>query len=88
MSNIKALIDKLNGKIFTVEFIKKDGTKRVMNCRTNVQKDLAGGNLRYDAESMGYLPVYDLQNKGYRMINLNTITSIKANGLEYLIVDR
>jgi hypothetical protein len=42
------LIEFLNGQFFTVEFIKKDGTLRVMNCRTGVKKYLSntGKNIK------------------------------------------
>ena len=37
-----------NGKIFTVTFIKKDLSTRIMNCRLGVTKHLKGGTLKYD----------------------------------------
>ena len=42
------LIEFLNGQFFTIEFIKKDGTLRVMNCRTGVKKYLSntGKNIK------------------------------------------
>ena len=35
------IVKNLNGKFFTVEFIKKDNTKRIMNSRTGVKKYLS-----------------------------------------------
>ena len=34
--------EKVQGKIFSVSFIKKDGTERTMICRLGVQKYLSG----------------------------------------------
>ena len=67
------------GKIFTVKFIKKDGSLRTMNARLGVKSHLHGGELPYDAESYNLLPVYDIQSKGYRMINFSTIKEITMN---------
>ena len=65
-----------NGKIFSVEFIKKDGTKRLMNCRLGVTKHLKGGSSTLDPEK--YITVYDLQSAGYRAINVDTIITLKG----------
>lgn len=84
---MKALIDdvkkELGNKIFSVEFVKKDGTLRAMTCRLGVTKHLQGGELKYNANAMGYLVVYDMQSKGYRTINFNTLRAIKFEGKEY-----
>jgi len=73
------------GEIFTVVFVKKDGTRRVMNARLGVKRYLRGGELPYDPIAKGLLPVFDLQKNDYRMINLNTIISAKVGGQEYLV---
>ena len=79
----KELIKATNGKFFTVTFIKKDGTERVMNARLGVKVYLKGGQLAYDAESKGLIPVYDVKTGGYRMVNINTITHLKIGKNEY-----
>ena len=73
------------GGFFTVSFVKKDGSLRVMNARLDVKKYLKGGELRYDARAMGYIPVYDMVNKGYRMINSNTITALNSGSRRYAV---
>lgn len=80
---VRELIYNSNGKIFSVVFIKKDGTIRKMNCRTKVTKHLKGGSLKFSPSSKGLCVVYDLQKKAYRMINLNTIINIKMEGSNY-----
>ena len=85
LETAKRLIFDTKGKIFTVVFIKKDGTERNMNCRLGVKKYLRGGTLRFDAKEMGYIPVYDIQAKGYRMVNSNTIKEIKIGGKTYTV---
>ena len=71
----------LGSQIFTVEFTKKDGTKRVMNARLGVKKHLKGGKKAYDAESKGLLTVYDLTSKDYRTVTVSNIKKIKTQGV-------
>lgn len=78
-------IKDTRGEFFTVIFIKKDGTTRVMNARFGVKKYLKGGTLPYDPISKGLLPVFDIQKMEYRMINTKTILSAKIGNDEYLI---
>lgn len=82
------LLEKLQNtkKIFTVTFIKKDGTERVMNARLDVVKHLQGGSLPYDAKEKSLLPVFDMQARGYRMINTKTIISAKVENKEYEVI--
>jgi hypothetical protein len=66
-------------KIFSVKFIKKDGSERLMNCRRGVKKDLKGVGLGYNAIEKNLLSVYDIVKKDYRMINISTIKELRAN---------
>ncbi len=79
---IQILLDT-KGKIFTVIFNKKDGTERVMNARLGVKKYLKGGALPFDPVEKGLLPVYDLQKNDYRLVNKNTIKTIKIGSNIY-----
>lgn len=71
--------------ICTVTFIKKNGEKRVMNGRRGVKVARKGGKLKYNPVEKGLITFYDIQAQGYRMINVNTILNIKANGKEYIV---
>jgi hypothetical protein len=75
----------LKGKIFSVTFEKKDGTFRKMLCRLGVKKHLKGGEMKYSPQARNMLVVYDIQKDDYRMINFNTITELKAQGMIYKI---
>ena len=75
MNHIENILNS-KGKIFTVTFTKKDGTTRVMNCRLGVTKHLKGGESTLNPNE--YITVYDMQNKGYRAINRNTIIDVKG----------
>lgn len=74
------------GEFFTVTFVKRtDGTTRTINARLGVRRYLRGGELPYDPIEKGLLPVYDVQKRDYRMINLGTIISAKVGGVDYIV---
>jgi hypothetical protein len=67
-------------KIFSVDFIKKDGSLRTMIARLGVKKHLQGGTLKYNAEEKSLLPVFDMEKQAYRMVNVSTIQEIRYDG--------
>jgi len=86
--NYKNLLKEMtSGKIFTAEFIKKDNTRRSINCRTNVKKYVTGKGLSFNPTSKNLLPVFDLQKKQYRFINLSTLISVTIKQKKYFIND-
>lgn len=72
---------------FTVKFLKKDGSTRVMRCRLGVTKNLnpnSKGLSPTQKKQLGVLPhliVTDIDKDAYRKINCDTILSIAARGL-------
>jgi hypothetical protein len=81
----KQMIKATKGKFFTVTFTKKDGTTRVMNARLGVKAYLKGGELGYNPDEKGLIPVYDVKTGGYRMVNVNTISKLKIGNNEYQV---
>jgi hypothetical protein len=75
---------KKSGSFFTAEFVKKDGSVRIINCRCKVQKYKKGGTMGYNAQEKGLLSVFDMQKMEYRVINLDTLISITFGGKKYL----
>lgn len=80
------LIRSSGNKIFSVSFVKKDGSSRLMNCRLGVTKHLKGGELAYDPKEYGLIAVFDIQKNNYRMINLETIQELSINGDKFQVV--
>lgn len=78
---LSKIIEASNGRFFTVSFIKKDGSIRVLNGRIGVEKYLKGGECTLDRAS--FLIVYDVQSKGYRAINRDTIQTVTMDGVTY-----
>jgi hypothetical protein len=81
--NIKSAIAIIkSSKFFSAEFIKKDGSVRYIHGRSGVKKYLKPNAKpqAYNPSELGYISVYDMHKKSYRLINAQTI--IKVNGME------
>lgn len=74
---LRALILGTNGKFAKIIFKKKSGEIREMVFRVGVRKGLVGG-VNKAAHISKYVTVYDVVNKGYRHVNLETVQSIKC----------
>jgi hypothetical protein len=70
-------IKKTNGRIFSVTFVKKDGSVRKMTARLGVKKDLKGVGLKFNPSERSLVVVFDMHKRAYRMINLQTIITFK-----------
>lgn len=79
------LIRESNGKVFGVDFIKKDGSLRKINARTGVTSKLAGGKSTI-AHKPNLVSCYDMVNSGYRCVNAETIQSVRIAGETYMVV--
>ena len=73
MSKIERILNS-NGKIFTVTFVKKDGSIRVLNGRLGVTKHLKGGQCTLNKDK--FIIVYDLKSEGYRAIDKESILDV------------
>lgn len=83
--NAIKLIKSTAGRIFTVTFVKKDGSLREMNCRLGVTKYLKGGELAFDVDVYDLMPVFDVKKKAYRMIQLNSIKTVSIDNKKYKV---
>ena len=83
---LKEIILATNGMIFSVQFIKKDGTLRDMTCRLGVQKNLVGGDNTVSHLDK-YVTVYDMAADGYRHVDTTRIQKFKCKSLEYDLTD-
>lgn len=78
--NVKDLVKHTNGRFFSVDFVKKDGTLRHMVCRTNVTKHLRGGT---KTTPNTVITVFDVQKKQYRCFYPETVKKLKCGNLSY-----
>ncbi len=86
------------GRIFTVVFIKKDGSERVLSARRHVKKCLKGGTLGYSPSAKRLIPCYEMQpnetttnwsdeecKNRYKMVNAKTTKIIKFEGKTFSV---
>lgn len=82
IEEFKALV---GGTIFTVKFIKKDGSERVMNARLGVAKYVKNSAPQITSKRSETLHlankvgVFEMSGQ-YRTIDLNTIVWLKSRG--------
>ncbi len=77
-----------NGKFFTVAFVKKDGSDRVITGRTGVKYDLKGGvntcaHIQSDMGGAKYLNVFGVKERERRNVNVDTIKWIHTKQTMY-----
>ena len=84
-----------NGTIYSVSFIRKDGSTRLMNSIKGTSRGVKGVGAKYDAKSKGLLTVYDLQlakqnpenpEKAWRTVNIQTIFEISVNKEKFEVI--
>ncbi len=81
IEKVKLLLEKAkNGKVFAVDFIKKDGTPRTMTARLGVKKGVTGAGKRYKPSDYDLLCVFDMQKAAFRTIGLDTVTRVTIGG--------
>lgn len=86
LAPFKLMSESANGKIFFVEFRKKDGSIRRMTARRSVQKNLNGKGMRYKPLGKGLMNVFDMDKGAYRLINLLDIIRFSVNGERVRVV--
>ena len=92
----KSMIDNLeNGTIYSVTFVKRDGSLRLMNSIKGTKRGVKGTGLRFDPEEKGLIPVYDIQlakkdptnpNKAWRSVNVNTLREVCVNKERFEVI--
>ena len=75
-------------KIFSVTFTKKNGEKRNLVGTFSPEmwkgkQTTNGVGLNWNPTERGFLVIFDYQNEGWRMVNMNTIERIKFEGKTY-----
>jgi hypothetical protein len=94
-ANVRKLAKQVgaSGKIFTTEFIKRDGSEvRVLPGRLDVVSALRGGPTKYDAKAKNLLRLYDMgtggSGRGYKSIPTEGVLSMKSGDITYKFVDK
>ncbi len=85
---IMPLLKEQNGRFFSISFIKKNGKVRNLTGRLGVKSYRKTNSRKSSASRFDnpYILVFDVQKKGYRMVNMNTATEIKANKQTFEVI--
>ena len=75
---IQRFRELVGGQFFTVKFVKKDGTDRIMTCRLGVKKYSNGRPQTADPDK--YIVGWEPATKQYRNINIDTLQWVKCKG--------
>jgi len=85
-TKVKNVIDGTNGKVFTVVFRKKDGTKRKMLAKMGVEHNLKGGANKVVKPDNSYITTFDVEKFEYRTVNLATVSRLRIGREIYKVV--
>ena len=83
--NLKNFIESQDGRILSLDYIKVDGNKRKLIGRLGVKSHLKGGINKVMRIDRPYLTMFDMQAKEYRTVRLDTVSSVRAKGVTYII---
>lgn len=70
-------------KIFSAQFIKKDGTRRAMICRLGVTKGVKGVGMSYNPADHNIITVFDMRKNAFRSIPADRLLCFKMDGIKY-----
>ena len=76
-----------DGKLFSVTFVKKDGSIRFMLCRTGVKKyrKTLTESVK-TAINPNLITVFDMQKKEYRSFHQDSVLALKTKGLTFNVI--
>ena len=77
------MVKSTKGMFFSCTFIKKDGSKRVMNGRIGCHKGIKGVGRKFKKENL--VTVFDAQAKEYRMINVDTMLTFNCGKFSWKV---
>ena len=78
IARVKQLIEATHGRIFSIKFVKRDGTLRHMVCRTELLS--SNGSTSLIQQATNTYRVLDMRIREWRTINLDTVREFKFKG--------
>ena len=80
---LKQAINKTNSTLFTVRFIKADGTERTMYCKTGVKRHLSKRPDKRVLQNTNpnIVRVFDMESKSYKSFKLETVLEFKCKNV-------
>jgi len=81
---VLGLLADNGGKIFSIQFEKRDGSLRNMTARTGVYRGrVTGAGMKYDPSDRNLRTVFDLDKDQFRMIATDRVTRMTIGGRTY-----
>ena len=82
---VEELIDDMTtGRIFSVQFVTKDGTVRDMVCRKGVRKGVKGTGAGWSQGALKPLrTVFDMHKAAFRTIPTDRVVRVKVGGVAH-----
>ena len=84
-TQLKDFLVKQAGRFVGIDFIKQDGSHRSLTGRLGVRKHLVTG-VEKDELGLSYVTVYDMKAKGYRSVNMATVSNVRAENMSVAII--
>lgn len=82
IETLKKAIKKTNSTLFTVRFIKADGTERTMYCKTGVKRFLSKKtNKKVVKSNDNLVRVFDAESKSYKSFKLDSVLEFKCKNV-------
>jgi hypothetical protein len=85
--NLKSFLIEQDGKFVGIDFIKNNKVKRAINGRLGVVYPLKGGANNSQRLANSYLTIFDVKAGGYRNINLETVSRVRAQHKIFDVLD-
>lgn len=85
--NLKTFLQSQLDRFVGIDFVKKDGSRRMLNGRLGVKSLLKGGRNKVEAIDRPYVTLFDAQLNQYRTVNLETVSQVRASGKVYDVID-
>ena len=83
IETLKKAINKTNSTLFTVRFVKADGTERTMYCKTGVKRHLSKRPDKRVLQNTNpnIVRVFDIESKSYKSFKLETVLEFKCKNV-------
>lgn len=85
--NLKSFLIAQDGKFIGIDFVKNNGLARSLNGRLGVVYPLKGGENKSEQLANSYLTIFDVKAGGYRNINLETVSRLRAQHKVYDVLN-
>lgn len=82
---LQIIKEETKGKLFSVSFIKKDGSERKLVVRNRIKNFFHGGK-NTTSHMPNYLNLFDMKDITFKKVNLDTIFEFVFNHKKYKII--